>query len=173
MVTTPINTERMILRTMTQIDAKAVWEMWADHEVGKYLQDPYYHSPEELRALFTDIEEWPNYPFVAIEKNTGEIIGTCGIGPESTPEEWGLGYCLKRDKWGQGYAMEMVKALINFAHAKEINNLIAECAVENAASGRVLQKCGMKLDRKSHFKKSRTDIVYPSHIYTLNLKRQE
>ncbi len=169
MIPDNIITERLILRCMTQDDAYEVWTMWGDHEVGKYLHDPFYESPEVLRSLFHDISNWTDYPFVAISKVTDEIIGTCSIGPEDTPDEWGFGYCVRKEYWGKGYATEMTKALIAFAYDFGICDFTGTCAISNAASGQVMRKCGMHFDHESSFKKCKTDIVYASHIYKMHL----
>ena len=169
MITNAIVTKRLILRTMEQDDAAAVWAMWCDRETGKYLCDPYYESPEELRKLFSDIAVWTDYPFVAVDQKFKNVIGTCGIGPEGKSGEWGVGYCLRRDQWNKGFATEMVKAAIGFAYRMGIRDFTAECAEENHASERVLQKCGMYLAGKSSFEKQGTGIIYPSFIYKRHL----
>lgn len=64
MITSTIKTERLILRSMTQEDAELAFSIWGDAEQGKYLQDPYYKSVEELRGLFNNIHKWSDYPFM-------------------------------------------------------------------------------------------------------------
>lgn len=165
-----IETEHLTLRAMKQEDAQAVWAMWGDRETAKYLCDPYYKTPEELRKLFSEIAEWRDYPFAVTEKDSPAVIGTGSIGPEGKNGEWGFGYCLRRDKWNRGYATETAKAMISFARRKGIHDFTAECAVENAASGRVLQKCGMHAAQESSFEKQGTGIIYPSLVYKLHLE---
>jgi RimJ/RimL family protein N-acetyltransferase len=155
---------------MTQDDAADVWGIWGDRESGKYLHDPFYRDAEELRALFTDIAEWSDYPFVAFSKATGEFVGTCSVGPEGTGDEWGFGYCVRKALWGNGYATEMARAMIDFAYSLGVRAFVAEHAIENAASGNVMRKCGMSVDRESSFAKSGTGILYPSRVYRLRLE---
>lgn len=172
MTTQPITTERLTLRNMTQDDAENVWRIWGDHELGKYLADPYYQDAATLRALFADVDEWPDYSFVAFLKGTNEFVGTCSIGPEGSDGEWGFGYCVTLEHWGMGYATEMAKALIDFIYAKGIRDFRCTLAIENVASGHVAQKCGMHIDHESSFKKRGTDIVYPSHVYKMQLTHE-
>lgn len=169
MTTEPIQTERLVLRALAPCDAEAVWAVWGDPEVAKYLADPVYPSPEALRGLLEPDAESENAAFAAVEKATGELIGTCGIGPEGNGAEWGLGYCLRRDRWGHGFATEMAKALLAFARGRGVRDLVAECAQENHASARVLEKCGMLRAAESRFRKCGTDLVYPSYLYRLRL----
>ncbi len=168
MLTSTITTERLMLRSMTQEDAELAFSIWGDAKQGKYLQDPYYSSAEELRGLFKNIHKWSDYPFMVFTEK-GQFVGTCSIGPEDTNELWGFGYCVVKEEQGKGYATEMAKAMIKFAHRLGIHDFMAEYAIENSASGRVLEKCGMHFERASSFKKSGTDFVYPSNIYSLHL----
>lgn len=170
MITEPILTERIVLRNMKPDDAENVWSVWGDRETGKYLADPYYKNPEELRELFWDVDDWTDYSFVAFSKQTGEFLGTCSLGPEKSDSEWGFGYCVVKEHWGKGYATEMTKALIDFAYKKGIRDFRCEVAIENAASCRVVEKCGMAVDCESSFKKRGAGIVYPSYIYKMHLE---
>lgn len=170
MAAEPIQTERLLLRALTPDDAEAVWAVWGDPEVAKYLADPVYPSPEALRGLFEPGAEGENHAFAAVEKATGELIGTCGVGPEGNGAEWGFDYCLRRDRWGRGFATEMAKALLAFARGRGARAFVAECAQENPASARVMEKCGMVRTAESRFRKSGTDLVYPSYLYRLHLE---
>ena len=169
MITSTITTERLILRSMTQEDAELAFSIWGDIEQGKYLQDPYYKSAEELRGLLNNIHKWSDYPFVVFSEE-GKFVGTCSIGPEESKEIWGFGYCVVKDEQGKGYATEMAKAMMKFAYQQGIHDFLAEHAIENFASGRVMLKCGMHFERVSSFIKSGTDLVYPSNIYSLHLE---
>ena len=59
--------------------------------------------------------------------------------------------------------------MINFARGLGITVITAPVAKENKASNRVMEKCGFVVAGESSFKKSGTDIVYPSFIYKLVL----
>lgn len=170
MHTNNITTDRLILKSMTLDDAEIAWTFWGDHEIGKYLCDPYYKDANELRELISDIDEWDTeYPFIAYDKHTGDIVATCSIGVEGSPTQWGFGYCIRKDSWGKGYATEIAKALIDFAYSLGIRDFQGTVATENIASRRVMEKCGMHLDHESSFAKKGTDIVYPSSIYKMHL----
>lgn len=89
---------------------------------------------------------------------------------EAVWAEWGFGYCLRRDRWGRGFATEIAKALLAFARGRGARAFVAECAQENPASARVMEKCGMVRTSESRFRKSGTDLVYPSYLYRLHLE---
>lgn len=168
MVSDNITSERLILRDMAQDDAKDVWEIWNNSENEKYMSDP-VESLEEIISISHNIKNSNGYLKVATLKNTGEVIGTCCFGATNKKDEWGFGYSIKQKYWGKGYATEIVKAIIAFGYSLGITDFISDCAIENAASGKVLEKCGMHIDHKSSFKQPKTNIVYESHVYKLHV----
>ena len=170
MKTNDIETERLIIRSMTLDGADFAAKLWGDPETGKYLADPPYKNGDELREIISDIDEWEDeYPFIAYDKNTGDPIGTCSVGVEGSPTQWGFGYDVRKDLWGEGYATEMVMAMIDFAHSLGIRDFQGTVATENVASCRVMEKCGLRAHHTNSFKKQGTDIEYQATIFRLHL----
>ncbi len=165
-----IVTNRLVIRNLMQSDAPLAFSIWGDIEMGKYLHDPYYKDVEELFNTLKDIEQDPNYAFIAFCKDTQQFIGTCSIYPEDDPKHWDIGYCVHKDFWKHGYGSEMVKALIAFAYDKGARIITAHVAQENQASCALMKSCGFIIDSETSSKKIRTDIVYPTYIFKLTLK---
>lgn len=167
-----IISERLILRSVTVDDAKDIWEIWSNIENEKYMSDP-VESQEIVISICqkrqNDNNNSNGYLTVVTLKDSGEVIGTCNFGPTNKEYEWGFGYSIKQEFWGKGYATEIVKAVIEFGKSLEITDFISECAIENIASGKVLEKCGMYKDHKSSFKQPKINIVYESQVYKLHV----
>jgi RimJ/RimL family protein N-acetyltransferase len=73
----------------------------------------------------------------------GTLVGACGLHQvrEDVPPE--IGYWLGVRFWGFGYATEAVNAVIDRAFdTLQYEVLVAGARVSNAASRRVLEKCG-------------------------------
>jgi len=165
-----IKTQRLSLRTTRQEDLDAVAAIWGDIEGGKYMPDSNYKSGVEIEEILEDDLDCPVYYFVVFRTGFDEIIGTCSLGFENADaNEYSIGYNVKNDYWGNGYAVEMVHALIDFAHKLGIKSITAPVAKENKASNRVMEKCGFFIDGESSFTKSGTDVVHPTFIYRLNI----
>lgn len=165
-----IETKRLNLRTTCRDDLDAVAAIWGDFEGGKYMSDPYYTSGEELTVLLEDTPDWPIYYFVAVLKDTDIVMATCSLGKEHPDSAlWSIGYTVQKAHWGNGYAVEMVHALIDFARSLGIQTLTSPVAQANVTSNRVMEKCGFVIDHTDSFRKSGTDIVYPSYVYILQL----
>lgn len=170
MIACNISTDRLIIRDVTQNDAEGVWKIWGNSENEKYMSDP-VESLEEVVSICKghEDENSNSYLTVVVSKDTGEIIGTCCFGSTNKKGEWGFGYSIKQECWGKGYATEIVKSVIKFGYSLGIKDFISDCAAENSASGRVLEKAGMHLDHESSFKQPKMNIVYKSHVYKLHI----
>ncbi|MBU5424961.1 GNAT family N-acetyltransferase [Tissierella pigra] len=162
-----IISERLILRDMMMDDSKDVWEIWSNSENERYMSDP-VESQDEIVSIF-DTDDRNGYLTVAILKDTDEIIGTCCFGPTDRNDEWGFGYSIRQEHWNKGYATEIVKSVIEFGYSSGIKDFIASCAIENTASGKVMEKCGMYIDHKGSFRQPKLDIVYESNVYKLHI----
>lgn len=145
--TVPLQTERLFLRRFTLADAPAIYTGWAqDTAVTRYLRWNPHQSLAETKALVKNwccaYEEEPDfYNWAICRSEDGALLGSIGVMPCDTGLS--IGYALRQRVWGQGYATEAVRAatahLIGFAGISALWGIYAS---ENAASGRVLEKCG-------------------------------
>lgn len=148
-----IQTERLTLRRPSVHDAETVFALWAsDPEATRYMSWARHESLDDTLAFlsFCD-EEWDRWPAAAYlieQRSPGGLIGSCGFTfTEATRAQ--VGYILKSDAWGRGYATESMLAQIGAAD--EAGAFVLEAAVHpaNAASIRVLEKCGFCRDPHS------------------------
>ena len=108
---------------------------------------------EELKKAYTEMlegclrhpDQWDWYAVWMIEKTDGTHIGDLcfkGLREDGIAE---IGYGILEEHQRQGYATEAVRAACRwvFQH-EEVKSLEAETDAGNAASQRVLQKCGFR-----------------------------
>ena len=108
---------------------------------------------EELKKAYTEMldgcprhpDQWDWYAIWMIEKTDGTHIGDLcfkGFREDGIAE---IGYGILEEHQGQCYATEAVRAACRwaFGHA-ELTSLEAETDAGNAASQRVLEKCGFR-----------------------------
>ncbi len=100
---------------------------------------------EMLDGCLAHPERWEWFAAWFIEKADGTRVGDLcfkGLEPGKNPE---IGYGILEEYQGQGCATEAVKLAARWAFERpEVTALEAETAPENAASQRVLEKCGFK-----------------------------
>lgn len=151
--TQTIETQRLILRRFTEDDAGAMYQNWAcDPEVTKYLR---WEPHADAGATQSLLREWvgnyetPNYYHWAIvQKSDQTLIGSIAIlGVSELDESGEIGYCMGKNWWGIGLMTEAAKAVIAYAFQKVgLHRVEAYHSVNNPASGRVMQKAGMKFE---------------------------
>ena len=148
-----IETERLILRRFEVSDAQDMFDNWAsDPEVTKYLTWPAHSSVDVTKMLLeywvSQYEKGDQFQWAIVWKATGRVVGSIAVVKlieEIDAAE--IGYCLSRSLWGKGVMTEAVKAVMNYLFSEAgLNRVSAAHDVRNPASGRVMEKAGMKLE---------------------------
>lgn len=165
-----LETERLILRPLTVEDAEDCFKWASDERVARFMSYPKAKDISEeiewLKFVETDENEY-NWGFVI--KESGELIGSGSIGPDKFINGyWGIGYNIKYDYWNNGYTTEAMQEIIRFAHKKlGVKKFCSDHAVENHASGRVMEKCGMKFHHYGEYSKLDNSKTFKAKFYTL------
>jgi len=106
-----IETERLLIREMTEYDFEALYKVLTDSDIMQYY--PYtFDDTRVKRWINKNIERYQIFGFglwAVCLKETGEMIGDCGltmqlINGQIKPE---IGYHIRRDKQRRGYAKEI------------------------------------------------------------------
>ena len=156
-----IETERLILRQITENDAKAVFEYSRDENVGINAGWKPHESIEETRKIMKLVFLDQENVFGIELKETGQLVGSIGLiaDPKRQNDKTRmLGYAIGENYWNKGYATEAVQALIRFGFEKLGLHLIsAYCYPFNERSKHVLKKCGFEYEGKLHLAEKRYD----------------
>lgn len=145
-----IETERLVLRLPEDGDAEASFAIHSDPDVMRWLGAPPRASVEEERerlARLRSLHDERGFSMWLVEdKDTGEVLGYAGLFPvEMKGPEIEVAYHFRKISWGQGYATEAAKACIDYGFdVAGLDHIVGLVAPENAASVRVLEKCGME-----------------------------
>jgi RimJ/RimL family protein N-acetyltransferase len=147
-----LETERLRLRTFVEADFDDYARMCADPEMMRYIgQGTAVSRADAWRSLAMLLGHWQlrGYGMWAVEeKATGAFIGRLGL---HYPEGWPaieVGWLIDRARWGQGLATEGGRAAINFGFERlNLERISSVIHPENAASIRVAEKLGMRLER--------------------------
>lgn len=158
-----IETERLLLRPLVPEDAEAVFLWTGDSRVTEYMNYSTYSDPMQVRQW---IETTGGRIFGFVRRSDGQLIGSGDISPHEAEEGyWGFGYNLRYDCWNKGYTTEAVMAMIKYAAFLGAEKFIAMHAVENPASGRVIEKCGLKFCGFGSYKKQDGSREYKAKVY--------
>jgi len=146
-----LETKRLLLRPLTLEDTATVARLAAVREIAATtLSIPHPCSETDARTWIEKhtLQEDPpkKIVFAITTRAGGELIGTMGLGEinyEHCQAE--MGFWIGVDWWGKGYATEAGQALVRFGFEElKLNRIYAHYMVKNPASGRVLEKIGMK-----------------------------
>ena len=177
--TQAIETERLRLRRVSEADAPAMYENWAaDPAVTRFLRFTPHENIGVSRALLAD---WnaryacdTHYLWGIERKADGVLMGTIGVSPsEHDAAVQEPGYCIGRAFWGCGYMTEALHAVVAYMFSTVgVGRLDCCHAVENLASGRVIQKNGFVFQREDVYHKFDGTPV-PCRCYTITKENYE
>jgi RimJ/RimL family protein N-acetyltransferase len=90
------------------------------------------------------------YQFAIPLKPTGQLIGNRGVRRASAETREGdIGYELNSKFWGSGYATEAARTVMHFGFSHmNLERITAWCVADNVGSARVLEKLGMRLEKR-------------------------
>jgi RimJ/RimL family protein N-acetyltransferase len=149
----PIETERLILRPFTLDDAEAWLPLVSLPDIIRYTGDTPAQSVDEARELLRTrpLRDYAVYGFgrlAVIEKTGGRLVGFCGFKHVVELGEIDIGYRFLPDCWGKGYASESAAALMRDGRrAHHIRRVVGTVHPDNPASGRILEKLGLRFER--------------------------
>src|SRR3712207_1496909 len=106
----PLTTARLLIRPFSVEDAQLLHPVWSDPANERFTGE--YPAPatvSETRAAIAELLAGePNGPWAVFERETGELVGDCGLFRAEGEVE--LAYGFRRDRWRRGYATEAAAA---------------------------------------------------------------
>ena len=156
-----LTTERLILRPLLEEDAKQIYLYCSDRDIADTtfaIPHPYSLKDAENFISYSSnkLKSEDEYNFAIICKKKLKLIGVIGLITFKQHERAELGYWIGKPNWGKGYCTEAAKELISFAfEVLKLNKVHSSHILRNPASGKVMQKIGMKHEGRirQHIKK--------------------
>ncbi|MBO4219315.1 MAG: GNAT family N-acetyltransferase [Clostridia bacterium] len=142
-----METERLILDRFRDSDRDGYYRCIAhDRKVLETFMCRYAESPDEVDTAPLAADE---RVFAVRLKETGRLIGMIlWFGEDGGSCE--MGYALGSEYWGRGFATEAASEFLRYLFLdKGFGRVCASHFTGNEASGRVMEKCGMRYIRTS------------------------
>ena len=146
-----LTSRRLTLQPLTSVHTDVMHALWTDRGVRRYLWDDMVitreRAAEAIAASDADFAARRYGLWAVIENESGQIAGFCGLrsSDEGAPE---LLYGLWPRFWGKGLATEAAQAVLSYAFALGHEVVVAATDVPNDASARVLERLGMRFERR-------------------------
>ena len=169
-----IETQRLILRQLRMEDVYEYYErLFGDADVTRYMDvEPHQDISESLESLqrILDRYEEEDYYCWAIEAKEEEgLIGLIKLMRfDPRDNSCSFAYMLGCRYWNKGYGTEALKAVFRFAFEElKVERIVADHMAPNIASGRVMEKLGMKHIGTEPEKYVKTGRRYDALVYEL------
>lgn len=150
-------TERLVIREMTQADLDALCKIMCDEETMRAAYESVFTVEEVQGWLNRHLKRYEDFGcglWAVVLKETGEMIGQCGL----TWQQWRdreileIGYLFQRAHWHKGYAAEAAIACKEYAFTvMDVSTVYSTIRDTHTASRKVALRNGMKIvdqDRK-------------------------
>lgn len=145
-----LRTERLVLRPFGAEDAPRVQVLVDDPDIARNTLTIPHPYPAGMAATWISghagaWEEGRAGVWAVCLADGGALVGAAGLHLERAHRRAEIGYWVAREHWGRGIATEAVRALVDHAFDElELERLFAHHFPWNPASGRVMEKAGMR-----------------------------
>jgi [ribosomal protein S5]-alanine N-acetyltransferase len=144
-----VETPRLILRPLVLSDAAELHRIYSAPKVLRTMPAMTFEETEEqIRRIERHWQKDGVSWWAMLDRKTGQLIGRAGINRihdwPLEPEPMEVGWVLDPRFWGRSLATEAGLAGINYGfHHFDDAHIISITTPDNAASRRVMEKCGL------------------------------
>ncbi|HET7111276.1 MAG TPA: GNAT family N-acetyltransferase [Gemmatimonadales bacterium] len=145
-----LHTARFFLRPFTLADADDVTRIVSDRELAATtLNIPHPYEPGMAAAWIAThadgLHRQSPVVFAVTTREDAELVAAIGLSLEPEHHRAELGYWVARAAWGQGVCTEAARAVLQYGFGVlGLERIFAHHFAGNPASGRVMQKLGMR-----------------------------
>jgi len=145
-----LKTKRLLLRPLNEQDAPALFGIFSDPRVTRYLARGAWSSISLAQErIARDIEALSTGKYLClgvVRRDDQTLVGECSLFnwlPQSRRAE--LGYALGHAAWGHGYINEALQALLEHGFSQlDLNRVEADIDPRNLASAKTLERLGFQ-----------------------------
>lgn len=171
MNTPAFQTERLVLRKFTREDFPAIFKIYSDVEVNKFLPWFPLQSENEVKDFFEEryakaYEQGDGYRYAICLKSDGIPIGYVHV---SGGDSYDLGYGLRKEFWHKGIVTEACKRVVGQLKEDGVPYITATHDVKNPRSGNVMRHLGMEYQYSYKEQWQPKNILVTFRMYQLNL----
>ncbi len=175
MNTPALFTERLILRKFTKDDIGALYQIYGDKEVNRFLPWFPLATIEDAEIFYikhfeSRYRQPPSYNYAICFKEDNIPIGYVNV---STDDSYDFGYGLRKEFWHNGIVTEAGKAVIAQLPRDGVPYITATHDVNNPKSGAVMKRLGMTYRYSYEEQWQPKDFLVVFRMYQLNLDQNK
>lgn len=171
MNTPTLETKRLILRKFTENDLYALYKIYSDREVNRFL--PWFplktleNAKPFYQSQFADkYAQKCGYNYAICLRENDIPIGYVNVAANAGHD---LGYGLRQEFWHKGIVTEAGRAVVAQLKKDGMAYITATHDVNNPRSGGVMKQLGMKYQYSYQEQWQPKDILVTFRLYQLNL----
>ncbi len=151
-----LETERLLLYPLTTKDADFMLMLMNEPGFIKYVADRGLRTSADAAEYISQkiIPSYARFGFGLYRvdlKESKTAIGICGLVKRDTLEEVDIGFSILQRFCGKGYAFEAAAAVMRYGrNVLGLPRIVGVTAPDNRASIHLLEKLGLKRQRKIH-----------------------
>jgi RimJ/RimL family protein N-acetyltransferase len=159
-----LETDRLNLRWLSTDDAEFILEILNEPSFLRFIGDKGVRTLDDARDYIlngpVDMYNRLGFGLYLTElKDGGVPIGICGLLKRDGLEDVDIGFAFLPKFWARGYAYESAAAVM--AYGKTVlglNRIVAITSPDNYASGRLLEKLGLRFERIIHLLNDASEV---------------
>ncbi|MGQ0649966.1 MAG: GNAT family N-acetyltransferase [Gemmatimonadaceae bacterium] len=149
---TVVETDRLILRRMTEEDAPFMLELMNDAAFLRFIGDRGVRSIDDARAYvrngpMASYEQFGFGLYVVEQRNDGVAAGICGLVKREALDDVDVGFAMLPSYRARGYGFEAASAMLGHARSLGLRRLAAIANPDNTVSISLLEKLGLTFQR--------------------------
>jgi ribosomal-protein-alanine N-acetyltransferase len=150
-----INTERLILRPISESDAPDIYNNVKEYDIAKWTINIPHPYPKDGAIKFIKqtkelMKKGLSYELAIQIKSTKEVVGVISLMKvDRRHKNAEIGYWVAKKFWNRGIATEAASKVMEFGfQVLNLERIYAKCFHNNEVSRKVMEKVGMKLEGK-------------------------
>ncbi len=150
-----INTERLILRPISESDALDIYKNVKEYDIAKWTINIPHPYPKDGAIKFIKqakelMKKGLSYELAIQIESTKEVVGVISLMKvDRRHKNAELGYWVAKKFWNRGIATEAATKVMEFGfQVLNLERIYAKCFHNNKASRKVMEKIGMKNEGK-------------------------
>lgn len=152
-----LETARLKLRSYREADIPELLPLIGAREIAATTgRIPHPYTVEDAKQFLARIEIDDEVRLAVTLRDSGRFIGGVGLRLVEQHEQAELGYWIGVPYWGKGYATEAAREMLRYGFEQlHLHRIFANHFKQNSASGRILNKLGMRYEgcQRQHFRK--------------------
>ena len=159
-----LETDRLALRKLSVDDAEFILELLNQPSFLKNIGDKGVRTNADAMRYIQNgpVASYERFGFglYLVElKGTGIPIGICGLLKRESLPDVDVGFAFLPKFWSQGYAVESASAVMKHGrNVLGIGRIVAITAPENYGSIKVLERIGLKFERRIRLSERESEI---------------